>query len=954
MIFLKELTNRLGKEPNKVAISSRDGNLTFLQIENLSNQLAQGLLHFNKQNIVPFYLQNTRFVLPVILGIWKAGKIPMPLVSALSLNEALKRVKEVEWNSLVTDFVVTDYDFTNINVEEFDPDKNISFNYQASSPKYAYILATSGSTGVPKKVFLTEENIKWLLSELYPLIHVNSETRFLFSTPYSFDVSLTEILSPILTGAELVCLPTSPSKTESIRLIPKLINEEKITHLSLSPSFADALLTIGGPDVFKKLKFLMVAGEAFPIDLAKKLKASLKSGCRVFNLYGPTETTIYATYHEVTLNENNYVPIGKPFSGAIVKLVNQEGNKGELYIGGKGVTQGYVLDPVKRREKFISEAGINYYKTGDIVEQLDNGELVFLERMDDQVQVNGIRIELGEVKTIASEVMGVKSAVAKYQNGRIYIFYLADNDKTAEINHKLPRYLNPIIIRVPEFLYTYNRKIDAKKMIEKYYLKKQYLRNDTKDIEQELEKLLAKFNVSALKDLDSLDLVRFIIEVESAFKIEIEDAELNQINNLSQLDQLVVKKLTGNNEVKGAFASEVDLDNLKLLFDNFSAEYGSEPIIASPTAQSLFSQGKTSFSILEFDLKEASYTEIRRIYQLLTELANKVDLLNYAWFINDKKLEFRPILNSSIPFLVATGEIKRSDLEKIMYQKPGRPIFIALVDLSSSKLRLIFSHHSLDAASETLLKKRFSNLYQGDELASALPVSSFASYSKFLKKQNEQVDLAKAIEEIPETSENLNLSKDKKLLHVISFPAKVKDVDTAYIQGIYTLAKAVISERHLSQVTGKLALNIRKFKEFDAQNVLGDLHATLPWEVKATDSLADFKQRYFVTKQLYQTGIDYRYCLFNKLGKDLEFLPVLEKKWKAMNLSPNYLGEVKSVQAVIDEIWRLPFKANYITMVSCHGKMYAILYGDLLKEKNIKICLDGKDFVVQTQILENK
>ncbi|MDK7075587.1 hypothetical protein QP379_09490, partial [Lactobacillus gasseri] len=77
-----------------------------------------------------------------------------------------------------TDFVVTDYDFTNINVEEFDPDKNISFNYQASSPKYAYILATSGSTGVPKKVFLTEENIKWLLSELYPLIHVNSETRF--------------------------------------------------------------------------------------------------------------------------------------------------------------------------------------------------------------------------------------------------------------------------------------------------------------------------------------------------------------------------------------------------------------------------------------------------------------------------------------------------------------------------------------------------------------------------------------------------------------------------------------------------------------------------------------------------------------------------------------------------------------------------------------------------------
>ncbi|MBF0778636.1 hypothetical protein E4T82_07855 [Streptococcus cuniculi] len=220
--------------------------------------------------------------------------------------------------------------------------------------KISYIICTSGTTGIPKKVFLTSENICWLLQEFYKIVNFNSESRFLFTTPYTFDVSLTEIFCPVFTGGTLICYESGVS---SILNMKKLLVANNISHLSLSPSFAETLVDTNGSDIFESLSALCLAGEIFPGTLANKLRSVIDKGCRVFNLYGPSETTIYATYYELENKDYQVVPIGQPLPGVNLQFDSMvqlgEDEQVELFIGGKGVSAGYLLQPELDSEKFV-------------------------------------------------------------------------------------------------------------------------------------------------------------------------------------------------------------------------------------------------------------------------------------------------------------------------------------------------------------------------------------------------------------------------------------------------------------------------------------------------------------------------------------------------------------------------------------------------------------------------
>lgn len=952
MFIIDNFIQRSQNTPDQVAVKSPNGDYTYQEISNIAQQLAAKLDEENAQDIVPFYLKDTRFVLPTVIGIWLSNRIPMPLVSALDLPEATDRVKEVQWDTLITDLPATLKQKNIIQVDLFNQNNHADFKAKPFSQKNVYILSTSGSTGIPKKVFLTESNLKWILTRLYSLINVNETTKFLFSTPYSFDVSLTELLSPVIAGAELVCLPTSPSNSESIRLIPKLINQKQITHLSLSPSFAEALLDIVGPEAFDKLKFLMVAGEAFPINLAKKLKRALNKGCKVFNLYGPTETTVYATYHQVTENEEEYVPIGRPLPEGKVKVLdanNNEAKKGELYIGGNGVTDGYLLDSVKSSSSFITLDGERYYKTGDKVEILQNGELLFLEREDDQVQVNGIRVELGEIQTLVSKIADVTTAIVKFKNKRIYIFYISSQDKEAEIKSKLPTYLNPIIIKVDHFLYTYNRKIDTQRMIDEYY--NQSLTTDSSNTLDELKKLIAKYHVNEIKELDSLDSVRFIVDVENTFKIQIDDAQFSLLNTLERLAAYIDKQDTQTNTAAETReqASEADLLNLKLLFANFSSSYEDAKITASSTQQSLFSQQKPSFDLLRVSFPTINFEEIQKIRQIFTDLTTKIDLLKFAWFKDrDGKLYFKKMINPAPISLVTANSFSETDLEKVMYSKPGSPIHCLIFNMKKQELNIVFSHHALDASSSNKLKKIFVDLYQGNLKIEQIKSSSYAEFMSFVQEVNQSTDLKAALSLVPQTQEELNLTKEDGRLYITKFACPAKTTDQIYISGLYLLSQAMMKDHKMKKITGKIALNIRKFSNFDASDVIGDIHATLPWEVKENDTLTDFAKRYQMWKDHYTKGTDYRYCIFNQIGSNLEYRNALSKQWSNMNISPNYIGEVNSVKAIADDILRLPFKPNYITMVSKEGVLYCISYGRLLEKFKYQVKLNDEQVVTVT------
>ncbi|ERL65418.1 hypothetical protein L248_2817 [Schleiferilactobacillus shenzhenensis LY-73] len=719
-----------------------------------------------------------------------------------------------------------------------------------------------------------------------------------------------------------------------------MIAEKRITHLSLSPSFAEALLDIAGPHVFDQLHYLLVAGEAFPVSLVQKLAAALAAGCHVFNVYGPTETTIYATHYAVTGQERTAVPIGVPFHGAVVKLVDKTGHtvrdKGELYIGGKGVTLGYLLDEVKNHEKFVTQDGERYYQSGDDVSVDAGGQIVFLGRQDDQVQVNGIRVELGEIESIVASLPEIVSVKVKYRGKRIYLFYIGRADQHRAILNKLPEYLNPIIIRADSFLYTYNRKFDTNAMIAQYQGTDSTVGNES--VYAQLKQILAKYQVTQVSDLDSLDTVRFFLDVETAFSTAIDDARVFELDTLAKLTHYIEHpEVAMPNDIQpNALISEKI--NLRTLIKSRQYQYSADVVAASSSQQSLFLKGKKALYRVSIALPEVTQDVVDAIDTTIRQLMSRIDILNLAWFIKDERLAFKTITNNQPIVFVTQHGMDDQDIEKVFYETEGLPIFACLLNVSAKQLDFVFTHHTIDASSATMFQGLFWKLYRGDLTLAQVPESSFAGFMKLVKEANETTNLEDVVDKIPQTSVDLHLHKIDTKLYIAQFHTSQRDTDSITALAAYIVAKAVIQDREVPSITGKLALNIRHFADFDASNVIGDVHATVPFEVRDTDDYGTFMTRYKQWVAFNQTGVDVRYCLFNTVGAHQEALPRVAERWNAMNISLNYIGEVKDPDSEIREIQQLPFKENYITVFSHQGTISCILYGDLFRQADYSIC----------------
>lgn len=478
MPILEKFNYYLNRNPKKKAVISKHMSLTYRDVDNVSNYLAGKLLGVSKKEIVPFYLNNTLYVLPVVLGIIKSGKIPLPITNSLSAEKSLERISDIDYDILIidneTDFLKKNIKYIIVRSDYINTDKiNVIGN------RNIYIICTSGTTGIPKKVFLTENNLDWLLETFYEIVDFSEESCFLFTTPYTFDVSLTEIFAPVYRGGTLICYDGGINDMCNMK---RILEENKITHLSLSPSFAETLVEVNNISAFESLKAICIAGEMFPAALANRMRKIISNGSRVFNFYGPSETTIYATYYELQDMEYNVVPIGKPLPGVEIKVVYDEmyemGNGvGELYIGGSGVSDGYKLNPELYSEKFVKFNENKFYKTGDFV-YYKGSELVFESRKDSQVQINGIRVELDEVKSIVDALEEIQSSRVAFYKKKLYIFYISNKDMKSEILENLPTYISPTIIKVSEYFLNQSRKLDVDKMLKRFYFEDTYMSNN--------------------------------------------------------------------------------------------------------------------------------------------------------------------------------------------------------------------------------------------------------------------------------------------------------------------------------------------------------------------------------------------------------------------------------------------------------------------------------------------
>jgi len=339
----------------------------------------------------------------------------------------------------------------------------------------AYVIYTSGSTGTPKGVMVPHRGFESLTQEQARIFNVKSDSRVLQFSSLSFDASIFEIVMALLNGATL-CLGTQDSLLPGSNLI-RLLRDQEIAIVTLPPSALAALPV----EKIPTLRTINVAGEVCSAGLVARWAANH----RFFNLYGPTETTIWATAAE--LDDGSRTPhIGRPIGNTQIYILNSQlqpvpvGVPGELYIGGVGVTRGYLNRPELTADRFISnpfsdEPNARLYKTGDLARYLPDGNIEFLGRIDHQVKIRGFRIELGEIEAVLAQHPAAREVVVIVREDnpgdkRLLAYIILNQPKSLDaadlrafLKQKLPDYMIPTaFITMDAFPLTPNGKIDRR------------------------------------------------------------------------------------------------------------------------------------------------------------------------------------------------------------------------------------------------------------------------------------------------------------------------------------------------------------------------------------------------------------------------------------------------------------------------------------------------------------
>jgi amino acid adenylation domain-containing protein len=353
--------------------------------------------------------------------------------------------------------------------------ENLSINVQPEN--VAYVIYTSGSTGKPKGVQIEHRALVNFMTSMRGEPGLARQDSLLAVTTLSFDIAGLEIYLPLLVGARLI-IATQAATHDGLQL-SSMIDELGVNTMQATPATYKLLIESGwqGVDGLK----ILCGGEALPHELANQL---LDRCASLWNLFGPTETTIWSTLQQVN-SMSGEVAIGHPIANTQCYVLDEQlrptpsGVPGELYIGGAGLARGYMNDPDLSAEKFIANPfstvpGERLYKTGDRVRHLSDGRLEFMSRIDLQVKVRGFRIELREIESSLSQHPAIKETVVGVMNdasgsNRLVAYYVAQGEGCTQdglrrfLSQKLPEYMVPSAFIVMESLpLTPNGKINRK------------------------------------------------------------------------------------------------------------------------------------------------------------------------------------------------------------------------------------------------------------------------------------------------------------------------------------------------------------------------------------------------------------------------------------------------------------------------------------------------------------
>ncbi|MEM9820677.1 MAG: amino acid adenylation domain-containing protein, partial [Bacteroidota bacterium] len=482
--------------PQAIAVESRGRTLTYAELEEQSNRLAQLLVQrgVRKGDFVSIFMERSVELLVGLLGILKAGGIYIPLdpsnpadrlrVIVEDANSSVLLTQEEMVNELPsqtkTVIVLERLATALAQLPNRIPDIGLS------SRDSAYVIYTSGSTGKPKGIVIPHHAVIDHHFAMIAATGIDREDVTLSVASVSFDPSVQDFFLPLFIGGKVV-IASSEEKVDGL-LLKERIQQSGIRFMQATPA-TWRMLMMSGWEGKADMK-LMSMGEALTKELSQQL---LARGKELWNAYGPSETTIYTTVKQIKLTPltapsiTGYETLGHPLRNAQVYILDplQQpvpiGVVGEIYVGGVGLAPGgYLKRPALNQQKFIPNPfrpGQKLYRSGDLGRFLEDGDVEFMGRVDFQVKVRGFRIELGEIESILSQYPGIAENVVvvredQIDNKRIVAYLIMDAHRNLEVNAikrylkgKLPEYMIPsAFVEMQQFPLTSSLKVDRKKL----------------------------------------------------------------------------------------------------------------------------------------------------------------------------------------------------------------------------------------------------------------------------------------------------------------------------------------------------------------------------------------------------------------------------------------------------------------------------------------------------------
>ncbi len=744
------------KTPGKIAIATHNFELTFYELSNKINSLASQLRKgkIKPDSVIGIMIDRKPEMLISILGVLKSGAAYLPI----DPNFPIERIKYMLTDSRVEMVISQDKYISrfNLNDQIVFINANTSTLYKNSqavdlpninSPgDLAYVIYTSGSTGNPKGVMIEHKNVINFIYGVIRELHLTENKNILCLTTISFDIFVLETLLPLLQGITVILADESEQKEPE--LLKGLIEKKKIEVLQITPSRLKLLMNYENTlTLLNSVKKLLIGGETLPEELFQDLKKKYTGS--IYNMYGPTETTIWSAIKNLT--HENEVTIGKPMANTQLYIIDKDiklcpiGIVGELCISGLGLARGYIHNESLTKEKFIEnpfQPNSLMYKTGDLARWLPGGNIEYIGRKDFQVKIRGFRIELEEIESQLSKHELIKESVvlAKSAEGdkQLVAYYVSEKEiefgeLKSHLSQNLPNYMLPAhYVFLKNLPLTFNGKLDRKALPQPKIEAGNGFMAPSNKIEEKVAKIwsdvlnIEKQLISVDKSFfelggHSLKAIQFISQLNNQHNLELTLKEVFNFPTIEKLGKVLSKKTCKNKRIIPKIAkrtSELASTQKRIYF-----------------LQQLLPQS-TAYNIPKAYLVKGNI-DVKKLEKSFIQLIKVHDILRTG--VSERNGTPIQEIADDVNFSIEVIDNKTPDLENIQryivpFEIDKPPLFkVTLVKKNVNQNILILNTHHLisDAGSSEILFNELIKCYITSSVT--IPQYQYFDYVNWLK-----------------------------------------------------------------------------------------------------------------------------------------------------------------------------------------------------------------------------